>query len=65
MKKFLLFLIVVLFAALGAMAQCIPTQFTDFTSFTTGTVNYQGPGCTIVTGNGYTIPNPYGSLWTV
>jgi hypothetical protein len=40
-----------------------PTSFTDFESFTNGTVNYQGPGCT-VSWNGYTIPSPYGSLWT-
>lgn len=59
MKKLLLFLIAALFAATSSWAQ------TDFESFTLGTVNYQGTGGTIVTGLGYTIPNPYGSLWTV
>ena len=29
------------------------------------TINYTGPGGTTVTGAGYTIPSPYGSLWTV
>lgn len=44
----------------------LPTAFTDFETFNTGSVNYQGPGCTTVTSpNGYTVPNPYGSLWTV
>jgi hypothetical protein len=38
-------------------------QTTDFESFSPGTVNYQ-LGSTTVTGNGYTIPDPYGSLWT-
>lgn len=28
-------------------------------------MNYQGAGSTTVTGLGYTIPDPYGSLWTV
>lgn len=41
----------------------LPTSFTDFESFANGTVNYKGPGCT-VPWNGYTIPSPYGSLWT-
>jgi hypothetical protein len=41
----------------------LPTSFTDFESFANGTVNYKGPGCT-VPWNTYTIPSPYGSLWT-
>ncbi len=47
----------------------LPTASTDFETFSTGTVNYQGPGCvaTIPAGGGgtYTVPSPYGSLWTV
>jgi len=46
-------------ASLGA------SSTTTFESFTTGvSVNYQGPGTTTLI-NGYTIPSPYGSLWTV
>ncbi|MFM1769254.1 MAG: hypothetical protein RJA22_1783, partial [Verrucomicrobiota bacterium] len=38
---------------------------TDFESFTPNvTVNYQGPGSTTLW-YGYTVPNPYGSLWTL
>ncbi len=40
-------------------------QTTDFETFSPGTVNYQGTGSTTVTGMGYTIPDSYGSLWTV
>ncbi len=60
MKKLLLFglLLCILFSNTNA-------QTTDFESFSLGTVNYQGTGGTIITGLGYTIPNPYGSLWTV
>lgn len=40
-------------------------QTTDFESFSTGvTVSYQGSGGTAPSGP-YTIPDPYGSLWTV
>ena len=60
MKKVFTLLIALLLATASSWAQT-----TDFTSFTTGSVNYQGTGGTIVTGTGYTIPNPYGSLWTV
>ena len=61
MKKFLFHLITLLFALTNTWAQ----TSTNFTSFSIGSVNYQGPGGTIVTGAGYTIPNPYGSLLTV
>lgn len=40
-------------------------QSTNFTSFSLGNVHYQGTGSTTVTGAGYTIPSPYGSLWTL
>lgn len=55
-----------LLAAMAWLAIPALAQTTDFESFTTGTtVNYQGSGGTTVTGMGYTIPDPYGSLWTV
>lgn len=42
-------------------------QSTTFESFSLGTVHYQGPGTTVNTGppGNYTIPSPYGSLWTI
>jgi hypothetical protein len=52
-------LITLLLATVSSWAQT-----TTFESFTLSTVNYQGTGSTTVTGAGYTIPSPYGSLWT-
>ena len=51
--------------ALPAAINAAADEVTDFETFTVGSVNYQGWGTTTVTANGYTIPNPYGSLWTV
>ncbi|HRD82868.1 MAG TPA: HYR domain-containing protein [Saprospiraceae bacterium] len=43
------------------------SQSTTFESFILGTVHYQGAGTTVNTGppGNYTIPSPYGSLWTL
>jgi parallel beta-helix repeat protein len=60
MKKIFTLLIALLMATLSSWAQT-----TNFESFSAGTVNYQGIGGTTVTGAGYIIPSPYGSLWTV
>jgi len=57
--------IVMVFSMLFTIPQMTMAQTTDFNSFSIGTVNYQGVGSTIVTSSGYTIPDPYGSLWTV
>ncbi len=51
-------------APVRAASLAVPAA-TDFESFSLGSVNYQGSGSTTTTSNGYTIPDPYGSLWTV
>ena len=51
--------------ALSLVAATALASVTDFAGFTLGTVNYKGPGGTTTTSNGYVIPDPYGSLWTV
>ncbi len=58
MKKVFTLLIALLLATASSWAQT-----TTFETFTPGTVNYQGTGTTADV-NGYTIPSPYGSLWT-
>jgi parallel beta-helix repeat protein len=40
-------------------------SLSDFDGFTPGSVNYQGTGGTTTSPGGYTVPDPYGSLWTV
>ena len=51
--------------ALGLLAGPVAAQVTDFESYSLSSVNYQGAGGTTVTPGGYTVPYPYGSLWTV
>lgn len=47
------------------LTQLLMAQTTDFESFIAGSVHYQGVGATTTSPGGYTIPDPYGSLWTV
>ncbi|HPF36160.1 MAG TPA: right-handed parallel beta-helix repeat-containing protein, partial [Candidatus Krumholzibacteria bacterium] len=60
MRKFLCAIL-----AVGLLAGPAAAQVTDFDSFGLTSVNYQGAGGTTVTPGGYTVPDPYGSLWTV
>ncbi len=59
-KHFFVSFLVLILLATGT----ILAKSTNFTSFSLGIVNYEGTGATIATGAGYTIPSPYGSLWT-
>lgn len=65
-KKHIFLIFILLILVLNLVAQ----SFTDFQSFSLGSVDYQGPGTTttynsVPAGYVYTVPSPYGSLWTV
>lgn len=67
MKKtfFIKHMLVSILMLIFSISGTVLAQSTNFTSFSLGTVHYQGTGSTTVTGAGYTIPSPYGSLWTL
>ncbi|MGE5355629.1 MAG: right-handed parallel beta-helix repeat-containing protein [Deltaproteobacteria bacterium] len=58
------------FTFLLLVVSMVAQSFTDFESFSSGSVDYQGSGGTttynsVPAGYVYTVPSPYGSLWTV